>query len=122
MRGSPETIFGFSLCALTLLVASLLSVASASADEPLFGYAYTADLLPKGKWEVEQWITDREGQAFGHYHNFKFRTEVESGLTDNFQVSGYLNYRYLNAQNNSPAPLTHGPAIPPHPPPTTQPP
>jgi hypothetical protein len=110
--GIPETIFARALCALTFLVASLVSIAPVSADEPLFGYAYTADLLPKGKWELEQWITDREGQAFGHYHNFKFRTEVEYGLTDNFQLSGYINYSYLNAKNNSVAHLTEGLDIP----------
>jgi hypothetical protein len=112
MLGIPETIFARALCALTFLVASLVSIAPVSADEPLFGYAYTADLLPKGKWELEQWITDREGQAFGHYHNFKFRTEVEYGLTDNFQLSGYINYSYLNAKNNSVAHLTEGLDIP----------
>ena len=94
MRGSPETIFGVSLCALALLGASLVGVVPVSADEPLFGYTYTADLLPKGKWEIEQWITDREGQAFGHYHDFKFRTEVEYGLTDNFQLSANGFYRH----------------------------
>ena len=66
----------------------------------------------QGKWELEQWVTDREGQAFGHFHDFKFRTQVEYGLTDNFQLSGYLNYSYLNAKNNSVAHLTEGIDIP----------
>ena len=112
MCGRTETIFARALCALTFQVASLVCIEPVAADEPLFGYAYTADLLPKGKWELEQWITDREGQAFGHYHNFKFRTEVEYGLTDNFQLSGYVNYSYLNAKNNSVAHLTEGLDIP----------
>ena len=36
---------------------------TAQASEPLFGYLYTTDILPKGRWELEQLITDREGQA-----------------------------------------------------------
>lgn len=112
MRGCLQVVAARALCALTFVLASLVWVVPAPADEPLFGYAYTADLLPKGKWELEQWVTDREGQAFGHFHDFKFRTEVEYGLTDNFQLSGYLNYSYLNAKNNSVALLTEGIDIP----------
>jgi hypothetical protein len=112
MLRSFQRATGRAVVALSFMLGSLIWVVPALADEPLFGYAYTADLLPKGKWELEQWITDREGQAFGHYHNFKFRTEVEYGLTDNFQLSGYLNYSYLNAKNNSVVHLTEGLDIP----------
>ena len=31
----------------------------ARADEPLFGFSYTTDLLPKRKFELEQWSTTR---------------------------------------------------------------
>lgn len=99
-----------------LLATSTLSLSvlagSARADEPLFGYVYTTDLLPKGKWEVEQWITDREGQAYGHFHHLHFATEVEYGLEDNLQVAGYLNYSYADAANNSVRHLTEGIEIP----------
>ena len=89
--------------------ATLLGVAGgARADEPLFGYVYTTDLLPKGKAEVEQWVTDREGQAHGHYHDFEASTEVEYGLTNNIQVSFYTNYTYIDAKNNSVLGLTEG--------------
>jgi len=84
----------------------------AAADEPLFGYVYTTDLLPKGKWEVEQWITDREGQAYGHFHHIDMSTEVEYGLEDNLQISGYINYAYADAAGNSVRHLTEGIDIP----------
>lgn len=80
----------------------------AKADEPLFGYVYTTDLLPQGKFEVEQWLTDQEGQAHGYYHGFSMRSEVEYGVTDDFQLSGYLNYTYQNASKNSVNSLTEG--------------
>jgi hypothetical protein len=92
---------------LFLLGASLVAGA-ASADEPLFGYVYTTDLLPKGKWEVEQWATDNDGQAHGYYHGLDGRTEVEYGLRDNIQVSLYWNYAYIDASRNSVRGLTEG--------------
>ena len=82
------------------------------ASEPLFGYMYTTDLLPQGKWEIEQWITDRDGQAQGYYHHFDMKTEVEYGVTDNFQLAFYLNYMYLNASGNSVRGKTEGIEIP----------
>ncbi len=81
---------------------------TASASEPVFGYLYTADTVPKGKVEVEQWITDREGQAHGYYHGLYGRTEVEVGVTDNLQVALYANYAHISAHNNSVDHLTEG--------------
>jgi hypothetical protein len=93
---------------LTLLNFSLI----VSAGEPLFGYVYTTDLQPKEKWEIEQWITDREGQAHGTFHHFDMRTEVEYGVTDNFQMSVYANYMYAIESGNSVRGLTEGIEIP----------
>lgn len=81
---------------------------AAQAEEPLFGYVYTTDTLPKGKFEAEQWITDREGQAHGYYHGVEMRSELEYGLSDNIQVSVYANYSYVGARNNSVDHLTEG--------------
>lgn len=96
-------------------VAAAITLASAGpavAGEALFGYVYTTDVMPKGKYEVEQWITDREGQAHGRFHDVQMRTEVEYGVTDNFQLAGYVNYSDLNASRNSVAGLTEGLDIP----------
>jgi hypothetical protein len=78
----------------------------------MFGYTYVTDTNPKGKYELEQWITDREGQANGSYHHVDMSTEVEYGVTDNFQVSLYLNYMYLGADGNSVRGQTEGLEIP----------
>ncbi|MFZ1990177.1 MAG: DUF6662 family protein [Alphaproteobacteria bacterium] len=98
-----------------LWAGALLAVgaaAAAHADEALFGYVYTTDLLPKGKYEIEQWITDREGQAYGDFHHLHFNTELEYGLEDNFQVSAYLNWSYSDANANSVRHLTEGIEVP----------
>ena len=73
-----------------------------------FAYLYTTDTLPKHKFEIEQWITDREGQAHGYYHGLELRSEGEFGITNNLQVSLYANYTYIGAQNNSVNHLTEG--------------
>lgn len=84
----------------------------ATAGEPLFGYSYTTDLLPKDHWEVEQWFTDREGQAQGEFHHLDMRTEVEYGVTDNLQVALYLDYMYADENGNSVRGKTEGIEIP----------
>ena len=90
----------------------LLLAQPARADEPLFGYVYTTDLLPKGKWEIEQWITDREGQVAGRFHHIDMSSELEYGLDDNFQVSIYANYMYADENGNSVRGLSEGIEIP----------
>ncbi len=82
----------------------LLGVCQTRADENLFGYTYTADVLPKGKWELEQWVTGRIGKESGTFFGSDLRTEIETGLTDRLQGSLYLNYNYFyikNAQGSS---------------------
>lgn len=85
---------------------------SASAGEPLFGYVYTTDTPPEGKFELEQWITDREGQAMGRFHHVHFNTEIEYGVTDKFQVALYTNFMYDNDSSNSVRGRTEGIEIP----------
>jgi uncharacterized protein DUF6662 len=83
----PAWLFaGLALC---------LGTIEARADENLFGYTYTADVLPKGKWELEQWVTDRIGKESGSFSATDFRTEIEYGFTDRLQGSLYLNYNYF---------------------------
>jgi hypothetical protein len=97
----------FSLVCLSLLTPTLVR-----ASEPLFGYMYTTDLLPKGKFELEQWITDRDGQVSGHFHHFDMSTELEYGVSDHFQVAFYLKYMYANESANSVRGKTEGIEIP----------
>jgi Family of unknown function (DUF6662) len=86
---------GVVLAASALLVGTL----GLRADENLFGYTYTADVLPRGKWEVEQWVTGRIGKQSGNFLGTDLRTEIETGLTDRLQASLYLNYNYFYAHN-----------------------
>lgn len=89
----------------------LTSLASNAAEYP-FGYIYTTDTQPKGKFEVEQWVTNMRGQSRGDYNAYMFRTELEYGVTDNFQASVYANYNAVNANANSPDGETSGRFVP----------
>ncbi len=100
--------FMFLLLAFVFISAS----EKAKAGEPLFAYLYTTDLLPAGHFETEQWITDREGQANGYFHHFDMRTELEYGVSDNFQIAGYVNYMYADESGNSVRGLTEGMEFP----------
>src|SRR6267154_1586893 len=85
-----------------ILMAALtagLYLSRAKADENLFGYSYTSDVLPKDKWEAEQWITSRSGKESGTFAAADFRTEIEHGFTDRLQGSLYLNYNYFYVKN-----------------------
>ena len=84
-----------------LSVIAMLIAAPAHADEPVFGFIYTTDLLPKGKSEVEQWMTWRHQKANGYYDQLENRTEFSYGVTNAFQLSGYLNYNWTDAFHNA---------------------
>jgi hypothetical protein len=80
-------------------LALLFGASALRADENLFGYTYLSDVLPKGKWEVEQWITGRTGKESGSFLGMDFRTEIETSFTERLQGSLYLNYNYFNIDN-----------------------
>lgn len=94
-----------------VLAACFGAATPAAADEPLFGYIYTTDLLPKGQLEAEQWATLREGRSEGSFHVLQTRSELSYGLTDAFQVSGYLNFAYADVSHNTPTGDTSPPEI-----------
>lgn len=89
--------------ALSLTMMALVSAAAlpARADEPIFGFTYTTDLLPKDQKEVEQWLTWLHQKAQGYYDELDNRTEFSYGVTDAFQLSGYLNYDWTRAFHNA---------------------
>ena len=98
---------------LLLLTAAMLAPAwapPAFADEPLFGFVFTTDLLPADKWEVEQWLTWRAHKAAGTFDVLEVRHEFEYGLTDALQISGYLNWEWAHAQDNN---VIDGTTLPP---------
>lgn len=76
-----------------LAAASAAALATpAHADENLLGYSYGAETLPKGKTEAYVWFTDRRGKDEGHYDAQDYQIEVEHGISDKVQISGYLDF------------------------------
>lgn len=70
------------------------------AGEGIFGYVYSLDTQPRGKFEFEQRIDVTHGQATGSYNLGQYRSELEYGLTDDIQIAGYLNAYSIQAKNN----------------------
>jgi len=83
------------------LAALLLAFAAprAAADENLLGYAYGSETLPRGHWELYQWITHRTGKESGTYRATDYYTELEYGLTDRLQASLYLTAAHYKIRN-----------------------
>lgn len=78
----------------------------AFADERFFTYSQDADVLPKGAWEFEQWLTLREGHPGGDrqfdQYIWDFREEIEHGFTDRLSGAMYLNFRQDQVVANEP--------------------
>lgn len=84
------------------VVAALFGTAiPAAADEPLFGDVYTTDLLPQGKYEVEEQLLWRTQKAHGSFNLLESRSELSYGLRDDFQLSGKLTYDWTRARQNA---------------------
>ncbi|HSC19691.1 MAG TPA: hypothetical protein VLC74_12345 [Rhizomicrobium sp.] len=67
---------------------------AAWADDQPFITVYTTDIDSQYEKEIEQslnWSTQKPHQAF---NGLLSRTELEYGVTDDFQVSGYFNYEW----------------------------
>lgn len=81
-------LHGFVLAA----ASSLSYSAPAWADESPFSHIYTAEVLPQGAMEIEQWATWAWQKPQERFYQLKGRTEFEYGVTSRFQIAGYLNY------------------------------
>ena len=86
-------------CALAATILVLGFATTANAGEGLFSRAYTVETEPEGHFELEQLVRAREGRAFGTYHAYDLRSEVEYGVTDKFQIALYVNSGYINAKD-----------------------
>src|SRR5215468_6318838 len=91
--------FHASLVLLSGLLAVLLHLPSARADEQLWGWVIGAETLPKNKWELYQFLTLREGKNTGSYHVLDAETEAEYGITDQFQMSLSMSGHYFDVKN-----------------------
>ena len=91
----------FNLWSAALLTLALIVAKPSTAGEGTFGWVYTLDLQPKGSWEIEQKIDLTTGQAAGTYNLWQSRTGIEYGITDDIQLTGYLNAYSVQANKNS---------------------
>jgi len=86
----------FAAVATVCVLCGLLS-GTAVADERFFTYIQEADVIPKGGWEFEQWLTFRKGYPEGDHqfdqYLWDFREEIEYGFTDKLSGSMYLNFQ-----------------------------
>ncbi len=87
-------------------VSVAIAPATALADERFFTYIQEADMLPKGGWEFEQWVTYRKGNPEGdpQYNQYlwDFRSEMEYGFTDKLSGAAYLNFQQNTVVANQP--------------------
>lgn len=92
-----------------LTVLALLPLGSACAGESPFGWIYTADLHPQGRSEFEHKSWLQQGQSRGDYSYWQNAEEIEYGVTDRLQLSGYVNWSSVDAYRNGVDGLTGGP-------------
>jgi hypothetical protein len=77
-----------------------LTGSAAFAGEGAFGWVYTLDLQPKGKFELEQKVDVTHSQAVGSYNLGSYRTEIEYGVTNDVQLGVYANAFSISSHNN----------------------
>ena len=96
-RGSVEDLSHMNIKWMLRSLSLLACLTTAQADERFFTYVYESDVLPKGRWEFEQWLTYRQGYPGGdrnyNRHIWDFREEIEYGITDKLTAALYLNFR-----------------------------
>jgi hypothetical protein len=85
-----------------LAALAALSVAPALglADDRKFTYTYETTTMPKGDFEYEQWVTWKTEKASDtSYDRLDIRHEFEYGVTDNFQLALYVDWRYQDGRS-----------------------
>lgn len=82
---------------LILIILQIFAVA-ASADENLFGYIKGAETLPKGSWEIYQFLTSRTDKGSGTYSALDSKTEIEYGVTDRLTSGFSLKMQSVKSQ------------------------
>ncbi|HEX9462127.1 MAG TPA: DUF6662 family protein [Alphaproteobacteria bacterium] len=98
--------------AAAVVAAAIFDALPATAGESPFGYVYTTDTHPRGQLEFEQWATLRTGKPHGDYNLWQLREEIEYGVTNNFQLSGYVNWLSVSAFRDKVDGTTGGAFVP----------
>lgn len=84
-----------SRCAVICTFA-VLTTGRLDAGERRFTFVYEATTEKEGEWEFEQWVTWKTAKENNRdFDRFEFRSEVEYGVTHDFQLGFYLSdWRY----------------------------
>ena len=103
LRHSAKTV------AIGMVVVAGLAGRDAMADERRFVFNYETTTLPAGVWEYEQWVTWKH---FSAKERFDFRHEIETGITDRFQVGLYVaDWRYEDVEGEGSSTDYQGTAV-----------
>lgn len=92
-------LFRTTLMPLALATAFIAPALHALAGQRKFAYTYETTTAPKGAIEVENYVTWKRGSEGGKRTNqFNFRHELETGVTDRFQLGFYVaDWSYNNS-------------------------
>jgi len=88
--------------AATTASVGLVPALDARADENYFGYSYGGETLPRGHFELYNWLTWRHDKGGGDYDALDLKQEVEYGITDRFQTALELNESYHAIHDSAP--------------------
>ena len=83
---------------LLILIFLQIFTNTARADENLFGYIKGAETLPKGSWEIYQFLTSRTDKGKGTYSALDSKTEIEYGVTDKLTSGFSLKMQSVKSQ------------------------
>jgi hypothetical protein len=88
--------------AVPVVVAALalaLAPAAARADRRYYGETYTAQTAPRGSLDLELWSTFHDRPREGGLHLWRHQVELETGLTDRWDVAVYNIARQLQGKD-----------------------
>ncbi|MCJ9428654.1 DUF6662 family protein [Kordiimonas marina] len=74
------------LATAALMAATFGTISAAHADESLLGRVKSAEVLPKGAYDLTLGTTWRQGKDRGSYDGVDVKAELEYGLTNRFQL------------------------------------
>jgi hypothetical protein len=84
-------------------LATFAMTGTTHADDQPFFTVYTTDIQPQHGRELEQWFSWKAGHAAESANEFRSRTELEYGITDDVQGALYLNYDWSRERRHAPS-------------------
>lgn len=90
----------FALAAVVAL-SVLAPLSSAQAGGRVFTFVYETTTMAEGTWEFEQWATySGAKESDSDFDRVDFRSEIEWGVTDNFQLALYYTGRWQDGNSD----------------------